>query len=177
MKKHTSKIISVILMLSAFCLLVACQKVEADYVLLIENSNNSYYYSIYNDELQELSSLQYGSVASQSSGYSSYENELGVLSISAEGDDPAEWEYIDDNRTPLDDEQKQFWIPKLAAMDVPYRGTLSVLFYKFDDYSVVYVSKFGLETEQTVVVFHGDNIIGTIEERGLLRKVYKNGGD
>ena len=173
MRKLATKITAVVLMLSVIGMLASCQKVEADYVLLFQNSNDSYYYAIKNDELRTLSALEYGSVASENSGFSKCNTEIGTLSISAEGDDPAEWEYKNELNELLDDEQLQFWIPKITAMDVPYRGTLSVLFYKFDDYSVVHVWKFGLGTEQTVAVFHGDEITGTIEDKALLSKVYK----
>lgn len=52
------------------------------------------------------------------------------------------------------------------------------MYYKFDDYLIVDACKFnrpgGDDDQITTVVFHNDEIIGTIDEKGLFDGVYKH---
>ena len=65
--------------------------------------------------------------------YTSPKVETDIVCISAEGDDPAEWEYSDKEYVPLDDEQKQIWIERMKAMNLPYTGSFSIMTDTFDD--------------------------------------------
>ena len=66
----------------------------------------------------------------------------------------------------------------MTSMDLPCTGTIDVMYYKFDDYLIVDACKFnrpgGDDDQITTVVFHNDEIIGTIDERGLFDGVYKH---
>ena len=108
--KAIRRLTSVLLVLSVAGVLAACQKVEADYLFQLGNKEPSYY-SISNDTVQELSSFQYSvSVSSRESSYSKYYDEFSIIKVDADGGDPSDWEYADDNGCPLDPEQEQFWI-------------------------------------------------------------------
>ena len=177
--KVIRRITSVMLVLSVVGVLAACQKVEADYIIRVSTQGTNSYYSISNDNLEKLSSFQYASALnSQDSEYSPYEYEFSAISIDADGNDPADWKYSDDNGFELDPEQEQFWIEKMTSMDLPYTGTIDVMYYTFDDYLIVYAAKWGRPGGDddliTNVVFHNDEIIGTIDERGLFDRVYKH---
>jgi hypothetical protein len=176
--KAIRRLTSVLLVLSVTGVLAACKKVEADYLFQLGDKEPSYY-SISNDTVQELSSFQYSvSVSSRESSYSKYYDEFSIIKADADGGDPSDWEYADDNGCPLDPEQEQFWIGKITSMDLPYTGEISVLYYKFDDYMIVYAAKWGTpignNDQITTVVFHNDEIIGTIDEFGLLNDLYKH---
>ena len=66
----------------------------------------------------------------------------------------------------------------MRAMNLPFTGTISVLFYTIDDYMLVFAWKFDARESKNIevnAVFHNEKNIGTItEDKGLLNRVYKH---
>lgn len=178
-KRSMCRFTSVLLIISVVFSLASCKKVEAEYVLRFTTSDEDcYYYSLNGDTIETLSSFQYNNAIEFGDDYSSSNYEICTIDIYAGGDDPAGWEYTDEDNLPLDDEQKQLWIERMRAMDLPFTGTISVLFYTIDDYMIVYAWKFEAREAKNIevrAVFHNDKNIGTItEDKGLLNRVYKH---
>ena len=171
------KVISILLILAVVFSLASCKKVEADYIFEIKNANRSHYYSVSNDTFEKISRVQYNSALEFGNSYSSAPRVPEIVLISAEGNDPAEWEYSDEDKVPLDPEQKQLWIERMRLMNLPFTGSFDVLFYAFDDYAIVFAQQLNhreLEYESKTVVFHNEKLIGTITEIGTLSGLYKH---
>ena len=177
-RKITVRLTSVLLILSVVSLMTSCWKLDFDYIFVMSSLSDNHCFSISNDSIEELSRFQItNTIEAQYPEYSESEYVSGIMNITATGDDPSEWEYLDEYGNPLDPELELVWIGRMLAMDLPYTGKLDVIFYEFDDYSIVYAGKFvtsEMQHRQTIAVFHNDTMIGTIDTGGLVSGVYKH---
>lgn len=175
-KRSIHKFTAILLMLSVVFSLASCKKTEPDYVFLIESEGKRNYYSISNDTFERMSLFQFNISVEFTNKYTSPKVETDIVCISAEGDDPAEWEYSDKEYVPLDDEQKQIWIERMKAMNLPYTGSFSIMTDTFDDYMIACALKIDSRTLQyigTKFVFHNEKIIGKVTETGMINRFYK----
>ena len=171
------KVTLILLVLSVVFSLASCKKVEADYIFQIKNSDKSYSYSISNDTLEKISTVQYNTALNYGNSYSSCKYEVGIVNISAKSSDPAEWEYSDEDNVPLDPELKQLWAGRMKSVELPFTGSFDVMFYTFDDYIIACASKYDtkeMQYVQTEAVFHNDKLIGTITDLGTLSGLCKH---